>query len=428
MGAVWRAEDLNLGAEVAVKLIDESFANSSEALARFRREARAAAAIRSTYVVQVLDYGVDNGTPFIAMELLKGESLANRLESVGKLTAEQTGHLLGHVGRALELAHQNGIVHRDMKPGNIFLVREGNEDIGKVLDFGIARQSGGLDESGGLKTQTGNILGTPFYMSAEQASGQAADYKSDIWSYGVIAFECLVGRKAFHAENLGGLFHAICMAPLPIPSQFASVPPQFDAWFARAVARDPSQRFPSIAQAAEDLRMVCGRTSTQPSIESAAEECAHTDDVPAARTVTVSFSALASSVAPSSQTIPKLPKKRAALPWIAVGGVLLIGTGVALGWRSVKATRPTVASGPTIISSTESVSVQRPLPAKKLEEIAATTARAEVPSAAPSASSVVATPHLFPKQPRRKAAQGVASTPSNVADEVTTRVRNASGL
>jgi eukaryotic-like serine/threonine-protein kinase len=261
MGSVWRAEDLTLGAEVAVKLIDASLAESSEALARFRREAQAAASIRSTYVVQILDHGIDQGTPYIAMELLNGESLAARLERVIVLSPEQTARLLGHTGRALSLAHEHGIVHRDMKPENIFLVREDDEDVGKVLDFGIARKSGGLSEVGGLKTSTGAILGTPYYMSPEQATGQAIDHRTDIWSYGAIAFECLIGRRAFEGESLGALFHAICMADLPIPSQCGNAPPGFDVWFARAVNRDKEKRYQTIKEASDDLRVVCSRAS-----------------------------------------------------------------------------------------------------------------------------------------------------------------------
>jgi serine/threonine-protein kinase len=228
MGSVWRAQDLNLGAEVAIKLMDPRLVESSEAISRFRREAQAAAAIRSTYVVQILDHGVDQGAPYIAMELLTGESLAQRIQHQGALSPAHTSRLLGHVGRALSLAHEYGIVHRDMKPENVFLVHEGDEFIGKVLDFGIARRSGGLAESGGLKTSTGALLGTPYYMSPEQATGQSVDHRTDIWSYGAIAFECLLGRHAFDADSLGELFHSICMAPMPVPSQQGSVPPGFD--------------------------------------------------------------------------------------------------------------------------------------------------------------------------------------------------------
>lgn len=262
MGSVWKAFDQNLGADVAVKLIDSSLTSSPDALERFRREARAAAKIRSTYVVQILDYGIDNDTPFIAMELLRGESLAHRLEGVQKLSPEETGHLLGHVGRALALAHEHGIVHRDLKPENIFLVREGREDVGKVLDFGIARHSS-LAEPSTLKTQAGTILGTPYYMSPEQASGQPVDYQSDIWAFGIIAYECLVGRRAVDGDSLGAIFHAVCMAPLPVPSEVDAVPEGFDEWFQRAVARDKSIRFESIRQAAEELHTICGCTSSR---------------------------------------------------------------------------------------------------------------------------------------------------------------------
>ena len=318
MGSVWRAEDMTLGAEVAVKLIDEAFAGSTEALKRFRREAQAAAKIRSTYVVQILDHGVDNGTPFIAMELLKGESLAQRLESVGKLSAEQTGRILGHAGRALMLAHENGIVHRDMKPENIFLVREDEDDVGKVLDFGIARQSGGLAGSGGLKTQTGAILGTPYYMSPEQATGQAVDSLTDIWSFGVIASECLTGRRAFDSDSLGGLFHAICMAPLPVPSQFGQVPPGFDDWFAHAVARDKPARFQTVKEAADGLRALCGRTSGRPSAVSYPAErgdAALSSGTPAPNTGMQPgrpepAAGFQTTAVPSSRSIPGLPKAR----------------------------------------------------------------------------------------------------------------------
>lgn len=258
MGSVWRAEDLTLGAEVAIKLIDPAFAESPEALARFRREAQAAAAIRSTYVVQILDHGIDKHIPYIAMELLKGESLAARLERDVVLAPARMAHVLGQVARALSLAHEHGIVHRDLKPDNIFLVREGEEDVGKVLDFGIARQQDALGKTGGLKTSTGAILGTPYYMSPEQATGQGVDHRSDIWSFGAIACECLTGRRVFDGDSLGALFHSICMAPMPVPSQQGTVPAGFDAWFERAVTRDREARYQSIQEASDDLRAICG--------------------------------------------------------------------------------------------------------------------------------------------------------------------------
>jgi eukaryotic-like serine/threonine-protein kinase len=264
MGAVWRAKDRKLNADVAVKLIDPRLADSTEALARFRREAEAAAAIRSTYVVQILDYGVDGDTPFIAMELLSGESLAQRLARTGKLSPEQAGRILGQVGRALALAHERQIVHRDLKPENIFLVREDDEDVAKVLDFGIARRSDSLGHSGGVKTRTGVLLGTPYYMSPEQSKGEPLDHRTDIWSFGAIAFECLTGLRPFEANSLAELFHLICLAPLPVPSQLLDVPAGFDAWFAQTASRDRSARFETIKEAADGLRTICGTRRASP--------------------------------------------------------------------------------------------------------------------------------------------------------------------
>ena len=266
MGSVWTARDHTLAADVAVKLMDPQLVGSPVALARFRREAHAAAAIRSSYVVQILDYGVDvdDNIPFIAMELLNGESLAARLKRIKTLAPDVTARIMGHVGRALTLAHEQGIVHRDLKPDNIFLVHEGDEELGKVLDFGIARRNEGLGQSTGLETQAGSILGTPFYMSPEQAGGDQVDALSDIWAYGVVTCECLVGARPFQADSLGGLFRAICLDPLPVPSRLASVPSGFDAWFARAVARDKAARFASIAEATRELRSVCASSATSP--------------------------------------------------------------------------------------------------------------------------------------------------------------------
>ncbi len=266
MGSVWRAEHLTLGIPVAIKLIDPSIAQSEEALARFRREAQAAAELRSAHVVHIIDYGVENDTPYIAMELLEGESLAARLERVGPLPPADTATLLTQVARALTRAHQQNIIHRDLKPENIFIVPEGDDEVVKVLDFGIAKKLGLSSTSSGVKTHTGAMLGTPYYMSPEQAKGHAnVDHRTDIWSLGIIAYECMTGIRPFEAETLASLLIAICTEPLPTPSQVAAVPNGFDAWFARVASRDLSVRFQSASEAVAQLRVVCAlKSTTQP--------------------------------------------------------------------------------------------------------------------------------------------------------------------
>ena len=259
MGSVWRAEHLDLGTPAAVKLIDETYVQSPEALTRFRREAQAAASLRSANVVQILDYGLDGETPYIAMELLEGESLADRMERQYKLEPIDCATILLQVSKALAKAHDMGIVHRDLKPDNIFLVRDGEDEIAKVLDFGIAKQTSATQLSGDMATRTGSLMGTPYYMSPEQASGRRqVDQRTDIWAYAVIAFECMTGQRPFDDNNLGGLLLSICTEFPRRPSSVASVPLGFDEWFARCTAKDPAGRFASIREAAGDLCRICG--------------------------------------------------------------------------------------------------------------------------------------------------------------------------
>lgn len=261
MGTVWRAEHVTLRSAVALKRIDVEIARNADVVARFLREARAAAALRSTHVVQVLDHGVDDGVPFIAMELLDGQPLSALLETQGRLSAERTIDILVQVARAVGRAHTAGIVHRDLKPDNIFLVQEDDHVVVKVLDFGIAKwtnpPAGAANVS--AETRTGALLGTPYYMSPEQARGMRdVDHRADLWALAVIAFECLLGQRPFSSDSLGELVLKICTEPLPVPSQMGPVPASFDAWFARAAARNAEQRFQSAQELVAALRIALG--------------------------------------------------------------------------------------------------------------------------------------------------------------------------
>lgn len=262
MGSVWKAVHLTLGSPVAVKLIDDALADNPEVLVRFKREAQASATLRSPHIVQIIDYGVDEGTPFIAMELLDGESLAERLERVGALGPEQTARIMTHVARAMAKAHEAGVIHRDLKPANIFLVRNDDDEIAKVLDFGIAKTQ---DVASGSATRTGSMIGTPAYMSPEQAQGtKTVDGRTDLWAMGTIAFECLTGRMVFEGTAVGELILQVCALPLPVPSRVADVPLGFDAWFARALERDVEQRYQTPKEFIDSLRTVLGVSALAP--------------------------------------------------------------------------------------------------------------------------------------------------------------------
>ncbi|MEP7048820.1 MAG: protein kinase [Pseudomonadota bacterium] len=259
MGSIWRAQHLVLAAPVAVKLIDREAVPDEETLARFMREAQSAATLRSPHVVQILDYGVDDKLPFIVMELLDGENLAERLRRLERLPSADTARIVTHIGRAVGRAHEAGIVHRDLKPENVFLIRNEDEEIAKVLDFGVAKVATSALGEQGTRTRTGSILGTPYYMSPEQTQGnKAIDTRSDLWSLGVIAFECLTGKRPFYSDGLGDLVLQICIRDIPVPSQVASVPLGFDAWFAKACAREPEARFQSAREMTDALREVLG--------------------------------------------------------------------------------------------------------------------------------------------------------------------------
>lgn len=241
MGSVWEGEHLTLHTPVAVKLINPGSADE-RARARFLREAQAAAGLRSPHVVQIFDYGVHESTPYIAMELLTGETLADRLDREGRLSPAMTLELATHVVRAVARAHEGELVHRDLKPDNIFIVASDAGEIAKVLDFGIAKAM--VDDSADVRTRTGAIIGTPYYMSPEQLTGASdLDGRADLWSIAVIVYECLVGRRPFVGDSLAEIVVGVMTGEPPPPSTQGAVPPGFDAWFARAIRRDPGGRF-----------------------------------------------------------------------------------------------------------------------------------------------------------------------------------------
>jgi len=259
MGSVWLAEHLALNSWVAVKLMDPAIAATVEGAERFKREAQAAASLRSAHVVQVLDYGVHESTPFLVMELLQGQSLADCLEREKRLAPERALTVITQVARAIGRAHAAGIVHRDLKPDNIFLVSEDDQELAKVLDFGIAKATG--PRFGGMETRTGVTMGTPYYMSPEQVEGKKAlDHRSDLWSLAVIACECLTGTRPFDGETYGELLLNICARPIVTPSQQGLYLAGFDEWFAKGANRDPLLRFASAQELATSLAdVIAGR-------------------------------------------------------------------------------------------------------------------------------------------------------------------------
>jgi Protein kinase domain len=259
-GVVWRARHVHLETECAVKLFDPPpGADPQDASARFLQEARVTARLRCPYVAQVFDYGVHERMPFLVLELLRGTSLAGRLrvlrEHGRRMPPAETARVIRHVAEALLVAHAARVVHRDLKPENIFLVEERESHVAKVLDFGIAKWS--ADAAPGMTT-TRTLMGTAHYMSPEQfESARQVDHRADLWSLGVIAFECLTGRVPFPGNSLIDVAFKVCKEGPLVASQLAPVPAGFDAWFARATALGREYRFASALEQAQALERVC---------------------------------------------------------------------------------------------------------------------------------------------------------------------------
>ena len=360
MGAVWRARQIELDADVAIKVLHAKTAEHPGAIARFKREAKASAALRSPHVVQIVDYGVDEvtGTAFIAMELLEGESLAARLSRTQKLGPEETARWITHVARALSRAHASGVVHRDLKPANIFIVHNEDEELAKVVDFGIAKLVGREHVETATVTTTGALLGTPHYMSPEQIDpSREVDFRVDLWSLAVIACECLTGRRPFEGDTLASLAMKISLGRAEQPSSLGPVPRGFDAWFARGTALDPQQRFGSALELASTLREV---------VESGGVMLSEPSKVPPVTTrQELTPSVLGITTRSSASAAAKGSGRRGAVRDVVLAaGVVMIG-GAGVLWAISRASAPPAGvsaspGGPSVVTSALSLGSAAP--------------------------------------------------------------------
>src|SRR5580693_3099504 len=260
MAAVYEAEDVHIGKRVAIKVLAAELSSSAIVIERFVREARAAASVKSPHIVEVYDSGrLEDGRPFIAMELLEGESLYDRMARVRLIDAKSTVHIIGQVAKGLTKAHAANIVHRDLKPENIHLCKgEDGEEISKILDFGLAKFYAPVktDEKTARLTREGAVFGTPAYMSPEQVKGQGnVDHRADLWAVGCMAFECLTGRPVWNTDQgVAMTFAAIAAASIPIPSKLRpDLPASFDEWFLKCLARDANARYQTAKELADGL-------------------------------------------------------------------------------------------------------------------------------------------------------------------------------
>jgi serine/threonine protein kinase len=258
MGTVWLADHETLGVRCAVKFTAAGAKRDPSYRERFEREARSVAQLDCPNVVRVLDYDVFEGVPFLAMEWLSGEDLESRLRRVRRLRPSELHRIVSQIAQGLDRAHAAGIIHRDLKPGNVFLAQTDEGEIAKILDFGLAKVP--FQEGAEAMTQAGSVLGTPVYMSPEQArSVSEIDPRADLWSLAVIAYECLLGKLPFDGPSLGEVFARIMFEPIPVPSEVdPAIPRGFDRWWARAACREVERRFASAREMADALGPALG--------------------------------------------------------------------------------------------------------------------------------------------------------------------------
>jgi serine/threonine-protein kinase len=266
MGEVYAAEHAATGRRVAVKLISSpELIRDTNIISRFQREARVAGGIDTQYITQVLDAGVDptSALPFLVMEYLNGEDLQVLLKRIGPLFPDTALRIVAQACLGLQKAHEAGVVHRDIKPANLFLARrDAGEVVVKLLDFGIAKvkmDRANDTENAGL-TKTGSMLGSPLYMSPEQARGEAKhiDHRTDLWSLGVVLYQCLCGRSPYeHVTALGQLILAICSEwPRHIQEAAPWVPPEVASIVHRCLQHNPAERWPSAVAMFNAIRSV----------------------------------------------------------------------------------------------------------------------------------------------------------------------------
>src|SRR3954468_1154330 len=361
MGEIYRATDSTLGRAVAIKILAERYATDEAIRARFTREALAAARLsgqRNT--ITIYDVGEHNDRPYIVMEYLGGGSLDDVLRDQGAQPPERVFRWLEQTAGALDAAHAEGVVHRDVKPANLMLDRSGNVH---VADFGIA-SAAGMDSL----TMTGTVLGTAGYLSPEQAMGDRATPASDRYGLAVVAFELLTGTRPFEADSPTAEAAAHVNAPVPSISARADLPREIDRCFARALAKDPAERFESCADFVAALRAAFADAAGQ----------------------TRQFAAVAPTVATRTP-----PARRSSGAWPLLGALLRAGAvaGALLAYFLTRGDSSPTAAPTTIVTRVQTVTtqgqvrtVERPVTVTTSRVTTAAAAPAPTPNPRPSAS------------------------------------------
>jgi eukaryotic-like serine/threonine-protein kinase len=340
MGRVYEGLNKSIGKRVALKFIDKEAA-SPDAFARFQREAQAASAVESAHIVEIFDSGeTDDGMPFIVMELLRGEDLGHHIRRLGRVELPAALQITAQILRGLHRAHEAGIIHRDLKPDNVFLLdRDDDQIFAKIVDFGVSKITRRGEARSTTITQEGTVLGTPVYMSPEQAQGQSdVDARTDLYSVGAILYEALFGRPPHSGGTYEQVIVNICMKDAEdIRTHNTDVPEGVARVIAKALSRDREMRYQSAHDFLDDLigesgGVLSGRSvSTSDMREKSRNNLVIRSDSSSSGSKTLGA---VSTVAAPPQQVPSSSTKRppsSRMLYAAVGiGALLLGAGIVI--------------------------------------------------------------------------------------------------
>ncbi len=392
MGIVYKALDRETGETVALKILKPEIASDQAMMERFKNELLFARKITHKNVCRVYEFNRVGGIAYTSMEFVEGDSLRSVLNRFGGLPLRKGVDLAMQICSGLKEAHAQGIVHRDLKPENVMMDTQGNV---KIMDFGIARSMEAVTRL------TGSMVGTPAYMAPEQVGGKSVDYRTDIYSLGLILYEVFTGAQAFHADNpVAVALKQLRESPKPPHEVEPTIPPPLERAILKCLEKEPAKRYQSIPELESDLRFRAAPKTAAPSRSAPAAPAVHDTNLPAEGSRVATVPAFGSVPSFGSLGAKEEPKGTSLAPWILFVLLIILGVAGGLHARAIWSFADTHLS-PSLLNSIAR-KVHLPPPVVVIE-----------PSAAPAAAPVSETPAAAPAVPASEVQNPLASAPAS---------------